>query len=270
MWSSCPTAAPAAPSARAWPTRFYRLLRSRQAAGRPPFRRIALETSGLADPGPIALHALRRRLSRSLAAPRPRRDDDRCRRRPGDARSLSRGDRAGRRGRSAAADQDRSGAASPTTCCARLASLNPLAPIVDGARCRRGAPAVRRLAQGAAAAAARTRRRCMPTASTRSVGPIAAADEPAGVRHGAGRPGARSRREAAAREGPGRILRPAAAGRRRSMPCSTRSIRRAGWSAGPMPTGPAGLSSSCAISSRTRSCAASPRANRRALLLRQE
>jgi G3E family GTPase len=31
---------------------FYRLLRTRQAAGRPPFRRIALETSGLADPGP--------------------------------------------------------------------------------------------------------------------------------------------------------------------------------------------------------------------------
>jgi G3E family GTPase len=31
---------------------FYGLLRSRQAAGRPPFRRIALETSGLADPGP--------------------------------------------------------------------------------------------------------------------------------------------------------------------------------------------------------------------------
>ena len=32
---------------------FYGLLRSRQAAGRPPFRRIALETSGLADPGPV-------------------------------------------------------------------------------------------------------------------------------------------------------------------------------------------------------------------------
>ena len=33
---------------------FYRLLRSRQAiADRPPFRRIALETSGLADPGPV-------------------------------------------------------------------------------------------------------------------------------------------------------------------------------------------------------------------------
>ncbi|WP_421997676.1 CobW family GTP-binding protein [Reyranella sp.] len=31
---------------------FYRLLRSRQASGRPPFRRIALETSGLADPAP--------------------------------------------------------------------------------------------------------------------------------------------------------------------------------------------------------------------------
>jgi G3E family GTPase len=32
---------------------FYRLLRSRQAADKPPFRRIALETSGLADPGPV-------------------------------------------------------------------------------------------------------------------------------------------------------------------------------------------------------------------------
>ena len=32
---------------------FYGLLRARQAAGRPPFRRIALETSGLADPGPV-------------------------------------------------------------------------------------------------------------------------------------------------------------------------------------------------------------------------
>src|SRR4029077_11410301 len=31
---------------------FYRLLRSRQGSGRPPFRRIVLETSGLADPGP--------------------------------------------------------------------------------------------------------------------------------------------------------------------------------------------------------------------------
>jgi G3E family GTPase len=32
---------------------FYRLLRSRQASAKPPFRRIALETSGLADPGPV-------------------------------------------------------------------------------------------------------------------------------------------------------------------------------------------------------------------------
>jgi G3E family GTPase len=31
---------------------FYRLLRSREAAGRAPFQRIALETSGLADPAP--------------------------------------------------------------------------------------------------------------------------------------------------------------------------------------------------------------------------
>ena len=32
---------------------FYRLLRSRQDSAKPPFRRIALETSGLADPGPV-------------------------------------------------------------------------------------------------------------------------------------------------------------------------------------------------------------------------
>jgi G3E family GTPase len=32
---------------------FYRLLRSRQATGKAPFRRIALETSGLADPAPV-------------------------------------------------------------------------------------------------------------------------------------------------------------------------------------------------------------------------
>jgi G3E family GTPase len=32
---------------------FYRLLRSRQVAERPAFRRIALETSGIADPGPV-------------------------------------------------------------------------------------------------------------------------------------------------------------------------------------------------------------------------
>jgi G3E family GTPase len=32
---------------------FYRLLRSRQESAKPPFRRIALETSGLADPGPV-------------------------------------------------------------------------------------------------------------------------------------------------------------------------------------------------------------------------
>ena len=32
---------------------FYRLLRARQSSGKPPFRRIALETSGLADPAPI-------------------------------------------------------------------------------------------------------------------------------------------------------------------------------------------------------------------------
>ncbi len=32
---------------------FYRLLRSRQESAKPSFRRIALETSGLADPGPV-------------------------------------------------------------------------------------------------------------------------------------------------------------------------------------------------------------------------
>ena len=52
-WSSCPTAAPAAPCARAWPMPSIGCCgRGRQSA-RPPFRRIALETSGLADPGPV-------------------------------------------------------------------------------------------------------------------------------------------------------------------------------------------------------------------------
>jgi G3E family GTPase len=50
-WSSCPTAAPAAPCARDWPI-VLPAAAVAQAAGRAPFRRIVLETSGLADPAP--------------------------------------------------------------------------------------------------------------------------------------------------------------------------------------------------------------------------
>ena len=56
----------------------------------------------------------------------------------------------------------------------------------------------------------------MPTASSLCRA-LAAADDPARVRHGAGRPRARARREAAAREGPDRVRRPA--GRAGGHPC---------------------------------------------------
>ena len=238
MSSSCPTAAPAAPCARAWPMRFYRLVRSRQAdSGRPPFRRIALETSGLADPGPIALHALRRRLSRSLAAPRPRRDDDRCRRRAGDARSLSRGRRAGRQWPTCCCSPRPTWRRRPDDLSARLAALNPMARDRRCARrsTRRRCCSAARPGRPAAAAAPRDGGPC-PRHLRRSVGPPAAADEPARLRHGAGRAGARSRREAAAREGTGRVRRPAR--RAGGDPCRAAHALSAALAGrtGPMPT----------------------------------
>ena len=206
MSSSCPTAAPAAPCARAWPTRSTGCCdRDRPRPAAVPAHRARDQRPG--GPGTHALHALRRRLSRSLAAARPRRDDDRCRARRGHARSLSRGRRAGRRGRSPASDQDRHGAGPGRS----RSTIGVVEPARADRRCgRRGCErrAVRRLAQGTAAATASGHGGTCPR-HLRPVCPLAAADDPARLCHGAGRAGARSRREAAARQGPGRVLRPA-------------------------------------------------------------
>jgi G3E family GTPase len=111
---------------------FYRLLRSRQAAGRPPFRRIALETSGLADPAPT-LYTLSADafLEASLRLDRVVTTVDSV---LGDA-TLDRYPEAV--AQAAVADllllTKTDMAPAPQTLIQRLASLNPLAPIVDAA-----------------------------------------------------------------------------------------------------------------------------------------
>ena len=109
---------------------FYRLLRSRQATGRPPFRRIALETSGLADPAPTlytlsadAFLEAALRLDRVVTAIDSVLGDATLDRYPeavaqaavADLLLLTKTDMA----------------PAPQTLIRRLASLNPLAPIVD-------------------------------------------------------------------------------------------------------------------------------------------
>ena len=109
---------------------FYRLLRSRQAAGRPPFRRIALETSGLADPGPtLYTHSADAFLEASLRLDRVVTTIDAA---LGEG-TLDRYPEAV--AQAAVADfllltkTDMSPA--PDNLLQRLASLNPMAPIVD-------------------------------------------------------------------------------------------------------------------------------------------
>jgi G3E family GTPase len=109
---------------------FYRLLRSRQAAGRPPFRRIALETSGLADPAPTlytlsadAFLEASLRLDRVVTTIDAVLGEGTLDRHPeavaqaavADLLLLTKTDMA----------------PAPDTLVQRLASLNPLAPIVD-------------------------------------------------------------------------------------------------------------------------------------------
>jgi G3E family GTPase len=118
---------------------FYRLLRSRQGdGGRPPFRRIALETSGLADPAPT-LYTLSADafLEASLRLDRVVTTIDAALA----ARTLERYPEAV--AQAAVADLlvvTKSDLASiPDALVERLASLNPLAPIVDGAHADAGA-----------------------------------------------------------------------------------------------------------------------------------
>lgn len=109
---------------------FYRLLRSRQEAGRPPFRRIALETSGLADPAPT-LYTLSADafLEASLRLDRVVTTIDAV---LGDA-TLERYPEA--TAQAAVADllvlTKTDITPAPDSLVQRLASLNPLAPIVD-------------------------------------------------------------------------------------------------------------------------------------------
>ncbi len=111
---------------------FYRLLRSRQGGERPAFRRIALETSGLADPGPV-LYTLSADafLEASLQLDRVVTTVDAV---AGPA-TLDRYPEAV--AQAAVADllllTKTDLAAIPEALVHRLASLNPTAPIVDGA-----------------------------------------------------------------------------------------------------------------------------------------
>ena len=186
---------------------FYRLLRSRQAAGRPPFRRIALETSGLADPGPTlytlsadAFLEASLRLDRVVttidavlgAATLDRYPEAVAQAAVADLLLLTKTDMA----------------PVPDVLVRRLASLNPLAPIVDAGEA--DVSAVLFAGSPKALPRPRLQRHGGPCPRhLRPVCPLAAADEPARLCHGAGRAGARSRREAAARQGTGRVLRPA-------------------------------------------------------------
>ena len=116
---------------------FYRLLRSRQAAGRPPFRRIALETTGLADPGPT-LYTLSADafLEASLRLDRVVTTIDSV---LGEG-TLDRYPEA--TAQAAVADllllTKTDMAPAPDTLLQRLASLNPMAPIVDAAEAEAG------------------------------------------------------------------------------------------------------------------------------------
>ena len=111
---------------------FYRLLRSRDAAGRAPFRRIALETSGLADPAPT-LYTLSADafLEASLRLDRVMTTIDAVL----GAATLDRYPEA--TAQAAVADllllTKTDLAAVPDGLVQRLAELNPLAPIVDAA-----------------------------------------------------------------------------------------------------------------------------------------
>ena len=69
---TCPTAVPAVLSARAWPTRSTGWSIGAATADVPPFRRMALETSGLADPAPILYTLSADAYLEAVAAARPR------------------------------------------------------------------------------------------------------------------------------------------------------------------------------------------------------
>ena len=217
----------------------YRLLRRRASGELPPFQRLALETSGLAEPSPI-LYTLSADafLEQSLQVHTVV-ATDRCHHRRSDAGPLSRGHRAGRLRRPAVAHQDRScHAIARVAAAARSAEPGGQHRRCGDGRARCGA--VRRRPDHGRAAALRGDHRPCARHSRRGAG-AAPADVTAGVRHGAWRSGARARRGPAARERARGVRRP----RRRagSDPCraahavSAALVRRLARRRPPQPAG---------------------------------
>ena len=94
----------------------YRLLRQRASGELPPFQRLALETSGLAEPSPDPLHAVSRCIPGAVVAGVRGCGDDRLHYWHHDAGQVPRGDSAGRLRRPAAAHQDGSCCTHRTRC----------------------------------------------------------------------------------------------------------------------------------------------------------
>ena len=263
-WSSCPTAAPAAPCARAWPMPSTGCCGRGRTVGQAavPAHRAGDQRPGRSRTG--SLHAVGRRLSRSVAPARSRRDDGRRHRRPGDARSLSRGGGAGGRRRPAAAHQDRSRRPPPTTLVAAAGVLNPTAPIVDA----RDAEAGDLLFGGSPKALPRPRPSAIGDACPRHLRACRCA-----CSRPMNRLGFAMALGGLARDHGEKLLRVKGlvefadrAGRAGGDPCRAAHAVSAALARAlaRCRRAPAGWSSSSAISNRTRSCAASPRASRRA------
>ena len=142
-WCCCTPAACAAPCAAISSPTLEDLLAKRDAGEVLPFRRVVIETTGLADPAPILQTLLAHPLVLVPLPARRRGDARRCGERRGDARRPCRGREAGRRRRPAGADQDRPRLRrrSPAP---RRAARPPAPPqprrAAAGRRCWRGRP----------------------------------------------------------------------------------------------------------------------------------
>ena len=239
----------------------HRLLTSRANGTLPPFRRVAIETSGLAEPAPILYTLAAEGIPGTHAALRPRRDHRGLGAGRGDHRAFRGGHRAGCVCRPAADQQAR-----PAACFASFAGAVAVAQPVGrrsltAQRLRhRRRLCSRRHRRGAGSVVGR--RGAQPRHHRVCTGP-APRHDPDGIRRGVGRSGTRTRRGSAARQGIHRVRPPTRAARPNCTPCSTRSTRRAGSARGPMRTTASVWCSSSATSRPRRSSAASMRGSRR-------
>ena len=119
--------------------------------GRMKFNRVIIETTGLADPAPVLHTAMVHPYLRAALPARRRRDGGRCGERRRDARRACRGREAGRGRGPHRADQDRPDRHAErrealAALRARLAALNPAAPVIEArGRERRAADRLRAL-----------------------------------------------------------------------------------------------------------------------------